>query len=73
MIDDDVRYKRDMGAYLQKEIIYPIEDETEEERAIKIKAGKKWVDKNKVLQYEGIKLNVPKEVREIKKALFSQS
>tara|TARA_Y100000310_G_scaffold239123_1_gene242681 strand:- start:10746 stop:11579 length:834 start_codon:yes stop_codon:yes gene_type:complete len=71
MIDDDVRYKRDMGIYLQKEIIYSIEDETEKGRAIIIKAGKKWVGKNKVIQYEGIKLNVPKEVRSKKSIIFA--
>ena len=71
MIDDDIRYKRDMGVYLQKEIIYSIEDETEEGRAIKIKAGKKWVDRNKVIQYEGIKLNVPKEVRNKESIVFA--
>jgi hypothetical protein len=71
MIDDDVRYKRDMGIYLQKEIIYPIEDETEEGRAIIIKAGKKWVDRNKVIQYEGIKLKVPKEVRNKESIVFA--
>ena len=71
MLDDDMRYKRDRGIYLQEEIIYPIEDETESKEIITIKAGKKWVDRNKTIQYEGIKLNVPKSVRNNDKITFA--
>jgi hypothetical protein len=55
---------------MYEETIYQIEEEIQEGRAIIIKAGKKEV-KDKIILYEGIKLKVPKEVRDRKEIIFA--
>ena len=55
----------------EKKIIYPIEKETVQGRHIIIKAGKSWTDNNRVLQYEGITLKIPKEIRSLKEFKFA--
>lgn len=70
MLDDDVRYKREMVGYFSGEFSYPIESEEQEGRAVVLHVGKKWRE-GKYIKYLGFKLKIPKEIRDFTEVKFA--
>lgn len=56
---------------MPKEIIYPTIEKKEVDRAIEIKAGKSWTDKDRIKRYEGIRFKIPKEISNNKENILA--